>query len=1218
MYRWPEAINSACASFERRTDAVSAPQFTQSTGEPRLYWLDGATWAPAGAFGLVLFPDTAAGPATLTLAQSFQNFPGYYVTLANKPPSAQESAFVANVLALAQRLGAGARFMWMESWERDANWSRRVLYVQQANGAAQGLIDRPTVFAAGSYRFGVTGRQTITPTADGFAITGSTPPFFQLFTEVKSWPAAPTAAGATVLSVSGATAGSFQLDLTLDTSANPGGASDYDLLGVGFRYGLPDQQDWSSLLRASLYYPLFRGVPAAPVTMSMSFDPAGILAPTRTRLAYRGAVAPLATHYTTQLGYGVTLAPNGVAASGLPAGLAFHKCPRSRNEPAEDDPLYLAPIGAFAMTIAGPPGGAQPAVRLTGGISGLEYFGFSAGTAVPVSFVPSQSAFAPDFPPREAAAADEREQKRDDLATGSLTGEATTAFAVVGPPSGGQAWYFAQPDGAALFHIRAERDVDLTPYLVFLELVSGDVGTAGAAYPLVPYAGTVTTDKDLSLSRALEEQILSPLRRAALGAAGQQQLFLRAAQGAQDDPPTAAVTPQGILASFLGNTWQSVTLSPPLSGAPLPQLAFNLPSAKLRGALQSNQLFLVIADGALMMQNAGFNYWITDAVLGDLNRLSGAEKVPQSAIALLAQNGRTPQTSLSAFTTMLTGILTGANAQYIPIVTKYSIYFQLEVEGWRFRLSPALWADQAHPPVMIFKYAAGTLYDFVQNTDSWAWPDAAKIGGGALTATQTLINGIIDSAMQQVAAQGASSNLFNFVSEIVSNPGWTGVLVLNANVPFSSVPPELAGLAAGIDPNEFRAHHVGISVTPVTIDEGSRSLAQTRSAIFGLIDYDQQEDIAHIEGEFDFKVLLLQVLFVNSAIANFAGRIELFINRLFGELVTLYDSEHYNNILLEGSYQRQGTSGHYVFATHAASVYGAVSVGTGGSANQTVLQQTEFGQAQFVTATANTATQAVVQNRFLLQGRLRFAALNGFDAFSFGPTLDRNGISVADGYLAFAGVSVDMNFPVDAPTSRTFRFNLNETSFDPAASLARTTSFFQRFPLQLVGLIRGTAAQKPRDIGYLPLETPLSQPGFSGEWFGLVLAIDLGTLGALSSAPALSANILAAWSPTPRGHDVNIGLRMPGIESARALLPLQGVIDLGFQAIDLQAPGAADTPPDPAYTLRFRNFYLRFLGWKFPPGQNVITLFGNPDIATQAIASNRGALGWYAAYAKKE
>ncbi|MEO9238256.1 MAG: hypothetical protein ABI418_09210, partial [Jatrophihabitantaceae bacterium] len=1003
--------------------------------------------------------------------------------------------------------------------------------------------------------------------------------------------------------------------LTLEAAANPDGISDYQLLDVGFRYGLGDPTD--PLLLSSLDYPLYRGLAGAPVPMSISYDPVSALDPDRTRLSYLSPAVAMDTHYLSQLGYPVSLTPNAQA------GLAFHRTPRSRTEIAEDDPLYLSPIGDYSMTVTVPPDAADsPAARLTGGISGSEYFGFSSGSAIPVSYTASQPAFAPDFPTGLAAQAEQARAGLDPPAaeSGQLTDVATAAYAAIGPPTGGQAWYFAQPAGGAFFHIRAASsaadsgDADLIPYLVLLELISADVDAPASSYPLVPYSGA--SGNDLSLVQALESQILSPLRRAALGVpAGQ--LYRGSRHIAEADPPSQAITPQGVLADITEASISSITLAPARSGSTLPQLAINQPSATFRSALLSNQLFLVAANPVEFMANADFNYWITDAVLGDLARLTGAETVPPDVISLLASQARTPQTSLADFTAMLDGVLTGANAQYRAVVTKYSVYFELDVEGWRFRLSPTLWAGQPHPPVLIFKYATASLYDFVQNTDSWAWPAVATLAGSVQT-TQALINGILDSAITTVAEQGSSSNLYNFVTDIVLNPSWTGVLMLNANVPFSSVPPELAGLATGIKADEFRAHHVGISITPVSIDEPNRSLAQGDSAIFGLIDYEQLDDIAHIVGDFDFKVLLLQVLFANSAVATFAGRIELFINRLFGELVTLFNSVHYNNILLDGTYQRHGSSGHYVFATGTVSVFGTDNAGKGGSTNQVVLLQTEFDQAQFVTATVNTVADSTIHNRFLLSGKLRFAGLRGFDAFSFGPTLDADGAPIADGYLAFAGVSVDLDAPVNDPDNRTFRFNLDEISFDPAASTARPTSFFQRFPLQISGLIGGDAKQLPRDLGYLPLATPLSQPGFTGQWYGLVFAVDLGTLGALSSAPALSAAILAAWSPTGQQHLVNIGLKMPGIESARALLPIEGVLDLGFASIDLQADGATSNPPDPAYVLRFRDFYLRFLGWKFPPGQNTIALFGNPDSTSRSIASDRGALGWYAAYAKQE
>lgn len=1215
---------------------MTSPQFSRSAGDDRLYWLDGASWAGGGGFGLVLFATSTDAPPTLDLPASFAQYPGYYLSLARRPAISAEPAFVAEVLGLGEQLPM-ARFLWLASAVPDPDWLRRVVYLDQPAGAPSGIVQRPSVLDFGRYRVSVTAGQRVQPSNAGFAFDASGLgglPGFQLVTDDKAWPL--TSAGADTLSASGSAAGAFQLDLSIDAAPNRGDVGDYELLDVGFRFGLPNPVD--SLLLDSLHYPLYQGVAGAPVAMTMSFDPVGVLDPARTMLRYPTTPTAMNSHYTSQLGFEVTIAADAGNPE-APAGLAFHRSPRSVTETAVDDPLYLAPVGPYTLAVGAGAGTATPAARLTGGISGSEYFGFSTGAAVPITFTPAQPAFAPDFPPtthqdgsrrlpagpaRDVGADQPADAEQD--AEGQLTGLATTSYAALGPPVDGQAWYFAQPNGGEFFAIRAGQsgsdpaggtaaaDAVLTPYLELLELVAGDLTGTATDYPLVPYAGA---EGNLALMQALESQVLSPLRRSALGPAPEGMLLAAGgSEGNLASLPTQATTPQGLLASFIGSTWASITLSPAAPGTTLPRLAFNSPSTTFHSALQSNQLFLVAANSTELQNNADFNYWITDAVLGDLARLSGAEAVPASVITLLSLQARTPQTSLTSFTAMLDTVLTGPNAQYRDTVLKYSMYFELVVQDWRFRMSPSLWRDQpSHPPVLIVKYADGSLYDFVQNTDAWAWPAVATLDG-SITATQTLLNGILDSAIAEVASLGAASNLAGFVTDIALNPSWTGVLMLNANVPFSSVPPELAGLAAGIEADQFRAHHVGISVTPVNLDEPSRTLSQDHSSIFGLINYSQLEDIAHIKGEFDFKVLL-QVLFANTAIANFAGRIELFINRLFGELVTLYNSAHYNNLIMNGSYQRQGGAGHYVFATDAVSTYGSSVAGRGGSSDQAVLLSTEIDQAQFVTASRDTTGDSIVHNRFLLQGKLRFAGLSGFDAFSFGPTMNADDVQVADGYLVFNAASIDMDVPINAPGERVFRFNLDEISFDPAASQARVTSFFQRFPLQVAGLVQGAAGQPPQQQGYLPLATPLSQPGLAGPWFGLLFAVDLGTLGALSSAPALTAVLLAAWSPAGAQHQVNIGLKLPGVESARALLPIEGVLDLGFSAIELSADGAAANPPDPAYVLRFRNFYLRFLGWKFPPGQNTIALFGNPEAASQSIATDRGALGWYAAYEQK-
>ena len=103
---------------------------------------------------------------------------------------------------------------------------------------------------------------------------------------------------------------------------------------------------------------------------------------------------------------------------------------------------------------------------------------------------------------------------------------------------------------------------------------------------------------------------------------------------------------------------------------------------------------------------------------------------------------------------------------------------------------------------------------------------------------------------------------------MLTDPAWNGILFLNAYVPLDGFPPELAGLAAGIDPARFLAHHVGVNQTPLAAD-----LTQQDSSLFGLINYTDDRPLA--TSGYDFTVRSLKIRFANSAIASFTSRIAL-------------------------------------------------------------------------------------------------------------------------------------------------------------------------------------------------------------------------------------------------------------------------------------------------------------------------------------------------------
>jgi hypothetical protein len=1170
---------------------VPPPTFTQSSTAPALYWLTDAS-LPQG-YGIALLLHGIAGPPqTIDLTQSWRQYPGLYVMTGKKPAAGSEETFIAALRQLENAYGPDLRFVWLaDATAPAAKWRPATVLVAQTAGAPSGTISAPAQLPFGSYIVGLAAGLTIAPTSDGFSLSGGGAWAFSLRTPSSVWA---LSAPATAISFAGAQAGCVLLNLALPQDNGHGGVDDYTRLDAGFRFAVKDPDHIEAGLLLSLRYPVFAGVPAGGVNFDCLFDPALPLSAARTRLAYAAGAPAHVSYYRAALGYGVSMTPQ--PGDPLPAGLAFHLRPGSLHALASDDPLYLGPIGSFAISVAGGKGGAggpaNPAARLGCGISGTEYFGLSTAGGALISFTPGGDAYAPLLgapPPRPGAPLQP-----------ALTGLATSPWAALLPAQGQQAWYYAQPDDAALYRVRGAGGASsLTPYLVYVELAAGGVGGATKSYPMVPYAGVSAAG--LGLYTALEAQTLSPTRRAALTP----QSLSGGGSGA-----VAAVTPQGLLSTFSTDytNWKLLTLVPlpPQGGATVPPaLAFNNLGGAFRQALQTNQLFMVAADGALLGGAADFNYWITDAALEDLDALPPETRPPDAVLATLraSARARTPQVGLASFTAMLRGVLTQSEQQYVPVITQYSVYFEVVIGAWRFRLSPSLWGAQpAAPTIMIFKFAKSDLRSLVRDSASWTWPAAA----GDVAATRDRILAIVDDAEAKVTASGGQSNPLDFfVNNVCNDPAWTGVIFLNAQAPFDSMPEELRGLAAGIDAAKFRAHHVGLSLTPAQVDAVTGALSLGASSFFGLIDYEAPDDIAQTFDDFDFKVLQLQVLFRNSAVADFAGRIELFVNRLFGDTVTLVGSRHYNNLILLGSYQRQkGGGGHYVFATGDSNLY---------ACRGAVLDNVEVLRAQFNTLAASPSGDERVHARFLMWGRLRFKQLEGFDLFSFGYTVNQQGDRTGEGYLAFGGLAVEMQFSPSDPTARVFAFNAGDINFDVSNSVARPTGLFSRFPLKLTGLLRGEPGQTPKDRGFEPVETPLAQPALDAGWYALTFAVDLGTLGALAAEAGLVVTLLAAWDATEGRPAVNVGLQLPGSQGLKSLPAIEGVLQLGFQSISFDADGALATPPNPAYVMRLRHFALRLLGWKFPPGQADIYLFGDPE----ASPGQNGALGWYAAYLKE-
>ena len=118
---------------------------------------------------------------------------------------------------------------------------------------------------------------------------------------------------------------------------------------------------------------------------------------------------------------------------------------------------------------------------------------------------------------------------------------------------------------------------------------------------------------------------------------------------------------------------------------------------------------------------------------------------------------------------------------------------------------------------------------------------------------------------------------------------------------------------------------------------------------------------------------------------------------------------------------------------------------------------------------------------------------------------------------------------------------------------------------------------------------------------GMVWELETGNLGGLAASTNLTLKILTAWNSAPDSKDpdssvlrvtAGIAVSTNGAQNDWAL-PLQGIITLGFDAIELHY--------EEDFYFKFRNFSVNILGKRFPDTNNDMYLTGDGE----------GNLGWY-------
>jgi hypothetical protein len=366
---------------------------------------------------------------------------------------------------------------------------------------------------------------------------------------------------------------------------------------------------------------------------------------------------------------------------------------------------------------------------------------------------------------------------------------------------------------------------------------------------------------------------------------------------------------------------------------------------------------------------------------------------------------------------------------------------------------------------------------------------------------------------------------------------------------------------------------------------------------------------------YDFRLLMLKVLFNNTAVQRFQSYAQITLNQLFGMTVDHMGAggNSYNTIVLSGSYQHNNGQPVYSLSSVTDNTF---------YFDSNVVNKIEITGALMSTRDAGSA----VDNKptiswFGLNGFIDFKIVQSntvsgegepFDVFSFGNDDQQD---LPGRGLSFTNMGLLMSFqqtdpPPAIPPPPTLAFVTDEIRFDTSTSTPRAGSLFLNFALDLRGLVGGTKERPPSKDGYLTVITDARLAGVEGSiWNGLRYQLNMGSPGALAGHVGLTSYLLTAWSPDSKAvgsYRALVGLELPGTGGGAKLISLQNVLKLSIGQLRLTYDKEASS-----FLLMLTEIALKFLGiLKIPPsGSTLFYLFGNPK--SQGKPSG---LGWYALY----
>jgi hypothetical protein len=1079
-------------------------------------------------------------PAEISLTDSWSAFKGYYFFLTTPIPPTDTAALTElnkNLTAepsLQKPLYTGA------CWWANTPGSSAMQSVLQTN--LQG--NNVTVYTNINLGFGL----YQLPLFQGGSIIFQ--PEGILSTGYPIVPDAQTAAAAQGISFSaiGDQAGILTGQVMMNSFSN----DEFTGWSAGFRYNMPSP---ITGIPCSQYYPLFNNTPTTYWVLNLHWDPLHPLDPDRSYMAFTGIsfglekiadtndqfqMVPasgkaLDSWWRTIYGQPVTLRP--ITDGSNPAQLVFQLYANPLQSPA----YYLAPKGAFELQATPDKDGV---CQLLPGLSGTESIRFAPGDDL--LFYPGNAANA-----------------GSGLASQQLDNKYTTSWAFIQAKSAHPIVYSAAPAVASLYQASPTAGLLDAWYAPTAQLPA--TGTDTLCFPVTPYAGI-----DAAQTNAFPPDSIATFESQLIAVAREQRMAALPlpAVNSADAGTVTTTTPQGLLATISGLTWQEVLL------ARNTELSVdfrftNLPPV-LRNAFQTEDLFLVISDAtnigtfdnALSIEGWQFNI--------NVPTRNPQEDPEQKNILLLKfRKGA------------ITDLVLNTNQWTDPATFNYDANQVVSTQTWLMEYCNEAITMAATDP-QFASFAA-----IVQDPE-WYGILALRtdINLGNFPTDLRGLLGAMDLTRFYAHHVGVQ---VNFVQQDTSN----------TTQPLSVKKSNMFGMISYIDP-AYQQTQGGSSTAPPAANK----------LLFEAAQNNVDDDVAYA-----YKVLILQVIFANTVLTNFNSKLELTARKWFEDAASLNvpgkgaDTDPANySMIFDGHYENHDGHRTYTFLTQRDLTYQYFLASK-------VLNYIEFVKAQFqtisnVASAASTDTENI-NARFTFYGFLNFNTQDKFDCFSYGSEAGQEELNGRG--LYFSNLSLDVSFSLNTVTNTTsglkIVLNPSNVSFDQSMSTFRSKSFAAAFPISPNAIFQGTGDSTPKKRHYLPVVPPVdfSTAGIQPVWYAINFDMHWGGAGSLASQAGFIPQLMLAWSPGATSVNVEIFVRLPGSGGGNTF-SIQNVLKLSAGPFQLkQVEHSGDKI---SYNFFLINLSLSLFGIKLPPA-------GNTNLVLIGDAEAPGTLGWYGAYINK-